>query len=153
MVEANGSKAFDDAFELIRKDPYLRAVVKVARSYGISPKRFMGWEPKVYTSPGVMRQEEEWDEETRLLALAYEAWETSLCSGCGHLLSECTDIENEGLYRVGAPTRCHACTAKQIAAEMYQKEAPQPEALLFGVSLHVRDRQDAEVVSHGDSAG
>lgn len=136
LIHMDHSEALEAAFELVSEDPYLRAVIKAARGYGISPRRFLGWEPKItireYPGRMIHQSEPEWDEETRAVVLAYEMWERELCTGCGHPYASTTDPENEGRYRVKAPIRCHACTAREIAAEAFA-EVPQSSALLFQV--------------------
>ncbi|HWU21559.1 MAG TPA: hypothetical protein VN088_08540 [Nocardioides sp.] len=51
------------------------------------------------------------------------AEEAETCSGCGQPLTESTDARNEFEY-VPTVFRCHGCTAKDSAAEKYQKEKP-----------------------------
>lgn len=127
---------FEQALDMVKSDPSLRAVIKTARSYGISPRRFLGWEPAWTERGGVSRPEPEWDEDSRLLALAFVAWESALCSGCGRPLEECTDAESEDRYRVPAPLRCHACAARSMVSKMYADADPHPETLLFEIQYN-----------------
>lgn len=61
--------------------------------------------------------ESEWSplEQDRMLALAQ--YEASLCPMCGGPISECTDQENEGRFKVDPPTRCHRKTAQIMAMD------------------------------------
>jgi hypothetical protein len=63
--------------------------------------------------------------------LALAQYRDTLCPSCGLPMQECMSAANEEKY-VAEPRRCHATTARLIAAERY-KDAPQAPALLFGV--------------------
>jgi len=76
--------------------------------------------------------EPKWLDEDRAWAVALVSEENETCAGCGHPLSECTDPRNEFGYD-GTAWRCHACTAKDKAAERYRDAAP-------GLYLTVRRR-------------
>jgi hypothetical protein len=78
--------------------------------------------------------ESEWDPEQQEMMLALLAYENSLCPLCGRPLSVCSDPANEGRWKVGPPTRCHASTAVSVARADYDK-APNAGALLFGAEL------------------
>jgi hypothetical protein len=133
--------ALDEALEQVKDDPSLRAVLQTARSWGVAPSRLMGREPAVTAVPDRdgwrLVREPEWTDEDRDLALALDAYESGLCSGCRQPLSESTDPDNEGRYKTDLPIRCHACTALGIGAEPYE-ESNQPQALRFGVQLKPR---------------
>ena len=133
-----------DAFDRISQDAGLRAVLKTARAWGVSPRRFLGWEPTrihthVYANGSLIRTvesvEDEWDDENRDLAIAYAMWEADLCPGCQRLMSETTKASNEGLYVASTAIRCHACTAHGQASDVYA-DSPQPQALFIPVELH-----------------
>jgi hypothetical protein len=128
-----------DALERLRNDPGLRAVVETARAWGVSPRRFSGWEPAVTVTPlqgGGWRvvREPEWDDESQELALALAAYEADLCPGCRQPLSETTLPEREGRYKAQLAVRCHRCTASSIGADVYA-ETPHAQALLLPVEL------------------
>lgn len=134
----------EDYLEQITTDATLRAVLRAARSWGVSPGRFLGNEPaRTYTLERddvgrvariVEHTDPEWDGQSRELALALEAYEVGLCSGCRQPLSETTDPAAEGRYVSDPPILCHACTALSIGAEPYQEHA-HAQALRFGVRL------------------
>lgn len=142
---------FDSVYERVRDDAGLRAVLKAARTWGISPRRFLGWEPivthgHVYDCGRLVRTvvttEVEWDEENRNLAMALAMYEADLCPGCSQPMSETTKRENEGLYVAERAIRCHWCTASHMASEMYA-ESPQPRALFVPVTLRSAENADA----------
>lgn len=57
----------------------------------------------------------------RLLVLALQIYEDSLCTGCGQLLSECTDADLEDHWTtLPLATRCYACTALARRAREYE---------------------------------
>jgi hypothetical protein len=141
----------DDMFDRVSNDPGLRALLKTARAWGVSPRRFLGWEPArtfthVYDNGVLIRtvetREEEWDEETRDLAIAFAMWESDLCPGCNSPMTETLASDNEGLYVADAPMRCHSCTAREQTADAYA-DTPQANALLIPVTLHKRMIPDA----------
>lgn len=78
-----------------------------------------------------------------MLAQALVWYEANLCSGCGQPLWESMDPANEGRYSVGAPHRCHACTAVQLAMKPYEKAAADPEV---GMAAPEALRFSAELV-------
>ena len=82
----------------------------------------------------VSRAEPEWDLDQRGLMLALAEAERGECAGCGHPLGESTDPKHEGRYKVDPPTRCHSCTALQIAYEK-AKDYKHPEALRWNAHL------------------
>lgn len=132
---------FDLIVQRVRDDAGLRAVLKTARTWGISPRRFMGWEPRqtfaqVYENDRLVRAvvttEIEWDDDSRNLAMAFAVYESDLCPGCSQPMSETTLAENEGAFIPGPAIRCHWCTVSNMASEMYA-EAPHAQALFVPV--------------------
>lgn len=125
------------------RDP-LRQMLQAARAWGVSPRRFLGWEPARITvyernnAGQVVRatvtQEPEWSEEDQDMALALANYEADLCGGCGHPLWETTQPDNEDRYRARAAIRCHRCTASLQAQESYET-SPHPGALLIPIEL------------------
>lgn len=141
----------DDVFDRVSKDAGLRAVLKAARAWGVSPRRFLGWEPArmfthIYEGGVLVRTiegvEEEWDEENRDLVIAYAMWESDLCPGCQRPMSETMAAENEGLYIASAAVRCHSCTAHSQASGVYA-DSPHFEALFIPVKLRAKVNSDA----------
>lgn len=130
----------DEALDRVRADPALRAVLRTARDWGVSPRRFQGNEPTRRLIRDSRQQvvrvesEPEWDDDDRALALALTVYEADLCPGCQQPLSETTKLENQFKYQAQPAVRCHYCTASAIGAEQYQ-ESPQPGALLIPVEL------------------
>lgn len=129
-----------DPFERVASDPLLRQAIEAARSWGVSPSRFLGAE--VVTRHGydvgqrlaVSTTSPEWTDEDRELVFAFLAWEASLCPGCRHPLAETMKAENEERYRGVLEGRCHRCTALEIEQEKHQKK-DHPSALLVTVKL------------------
>lgn len=129
----------DDPLERVKHDPGLRAVLTAARAWGVSPRRFLGWEPTVHVTPQIrggwtLKADPEWDEESQALAVALAAYEADLCPGCQQPLSETTLPEREGQYVAQLAVRCHRCTASSIGAEKYA-DTPHAQALLLPVEL------------------
>jgi hypothetical protein len=128
----------NDALERVRGDAFLRAQLRTARAWGVSPGRFLGREPArrlVYDAlgrPVRVEAEPEWLDSDRDLALALTVYEADACPGCGQPLSETTLPEREGRYKAGLAVRCHHCTASALGAEVY-RESSQPSALLIPV--------------------
>lgn len=128
--------------ENLASDPAVRRALKVAQSWGISPRRFAGWEPALITTyqhdeggrivRSVTTPEPEWDEDDRQLALDLAEYESALCGACGHPLTETTAPENETAYVAGPAVRCHRCTAAERAQSAYQ-DSPQPGALMIPI--------------------
>lgn len=121
-------------------DPGHRAALIAARSWGVSPSRFLGEEPVTvftHTEYGQMVSSQpgpEWTDDDRDAAIALMTWESTLCPGCRQPLEETTKAENETRYRTELPIRCHYCTASEIGQESAQSH-PHPGALLIPVSL------------------
>jgi len=103
-------------------DPTLRAVVKAARAWGISPSRFMGSRPET----------PEWTPRDRELAFALMEYEAGLCPGGPHVLAETSKPEYEGAFvpEDPEPIRCHECTAAALLSELLEKRE-NPAGLLL----------------------
>jgi hypothetical protein len=120
-------------------DPVHRAVLMTARSWGVSPSRFIGEEPvTVYTrtTSGQLvssRPGPEWSDDDRDAALGLAEYEASLCPGCSAPLAETTDPANENRYKTTAML-CHRCVASDIASTAYQAH-PHPNALMISTEL------------------
>lgn len=130
--------------KLNAEHPVDRAVLETARSWGVSPSRFLG-EPKedvtVYTrndNGEIVRSStfkaREWTDDDVEGALSLHKWESGLCPGCKKPMSECMAPENEFRYEATDPVRCHACTTRSAASEGY-RESPHPSALFIPVEL------------------
>jgi hypothetical protein len=136
------------------ENPVDRAVLETARSWGVSPSRFLG-EPKedvtVYTrneTGDVVRSStfkaREWTDEDVESALSLHKYENSLCPGCKKPMAECMAPENEFRYEAEKPVRCHACTTRASASEGY-RESPHPSALFIPVGLKKENDDDPEI--------
>lgn len=105
-------------------DEYDWRALRVARAWGVSPRRFLGVEPVrtvTYTRDDAGRivsaritVEPEWDEDDRTVAFALEDYEARLCGGCGDDLDETTKTENEGAYEPLPAILCFRCKEKQL---------------------------------------
>lgn len=125
-------------------NPGLRAELEAARSWGVSLRRFSGWEPDSVTTyeydpdgrlvRTVTTVDPEWDGAERDNALALAAYEADLCPGCRRPMAETTDPANEARYVADAAIRCHCCTAQDSARKAYE-ESPSPSALFIPVHL------------------
>ena len=111
-------------------DPTLRAVVKAARAWGVSPSRFMGARRIVtyeYDSPSgrllAAVETPEWTEEDRELAFALEEHEAGLCPGGDHVLAETSKPEYQDAFLPDkdSEVRCHECTGQALVAEILDK--------------------------------
>ena len=122
-------------------DPTLRAVVKAARAWGISPSRFLGAKHVVtheYDAAGrLVRSTEtpEWTVEDRELAFALMEYEAGLCPGCNQPLSETSHPDHQDAYRPEHPVRCHYCTSQAIMSETAEKQYEKMAGLLFSFKL------------------
>jgi len=109
-------------------DPALRAVVKAARAWGISPSRFLGAKHVVtheYDAAGrLVRSTEtpEWTVEDREFAFALVEYEAGLCPGCNQPLDETSRADHQDAYRPEEPIRCHYCTAQALISESAQEQ-------------------------------
>lgn len=78
--------------------------------------------------------EPEWDEQTRELALAYDA--VDICPRCGGPAYLCRDPELADQWEATAPVRCHRLTALRLAQRgVTEKTNPVVEALMWGTVL------------------
>jgi hypothetical protein len=134
----------DEAYEQVRADATLRAVLKAARSWGVAPSTFLGRAARLDLAvterdaagrpARYVDARPAWDDDDRILALALEEYERGICDGCGYPLEETTDPLNEGRYIARQAIRCHACTAQgQGAAVM--GEVPHSHALRIPVEF------------------
>lgn len=119
-------------------------MLQAARAWGVSPRRFLGWEPErttvwQYSDAGrigrtVETMEPEWSEEDRELALALAEYEALLCPGCGGDLEETTKKENEEGYEPLPALICWKCVEGQRLEKQKQKMREQRgDALLLNV--------------------
>ena len=126
-------------------DPTLREIVRLARSYGTSPSRFMG-RPALTTTTyqhapdgrvlaSTTEADPDWTEHDRALAMALADYERDACPGCGYSMAETTAPEAEERFVPGQPIRCHRCTAAAQAAQIHKTDY-HPTAVFYGV----RDR-------------
>lgn len=145
-VEHDGGLAF--FVSRLRADVNLRRDIETARAFGVSPRRFWGWEPKQVTSyeydesgqmiRSVTRTEAEWDDVQHALAFAVQQIEDETCAGCGQPTGEAysplADPSNHGkqwAYKA-VSKRCHGCTAMAKKQEKL-KDAAYGAALRFPV--------------------
>jgi len=106
----------------------------VAKSLGISVKRFMGWEPTrivdyEYDDGGrllrsVETTEAEWDGEQRAWMQALADLQGQLCSGCGGYLEDTLRPDVE--YVADHPLRCHKCEALEIRRDQIRETVRHP---------------------------
>lgn len=106
-------------------DPTLRAVVKAARAWGVSPSRFLGSRPET----------PEWTDQDRELALALDEYEAGLCPGCQQPLDETSDPEHSDAYRPQEPIRCHYCKMQALVSETASKQHENTAGLYFPLRL------------------
>ena len=91
---------------VVASDPALRQDLRIARSLGVSLRRFWGWEPATH---GDIR-EAEFDAWERALWRAFDQWESDRCPDCGQAMSQ-------SLWRIISDDRprwrggYHECTA------------------------------------------
>lgn len=127
----------DEALDRVRADPALRAVLRTARDWGVSPRRFQGNEPTRRLIRDSRQQvvrvesEPEWDDDDRALAMALTLYEADACPGCGHQLSETTQKKRAFRYFPQEAIRCHYCTAQAMAAEAIEKTGQRPTSALL----------------------
>jgi hypothetical protein len=135
MSQGNGFAA------RVADDASLRAVLRAARSCGVSLSTFLGAKrvtTHFYGDGGRLvrsETESEWTRDDREAALALMAWEADLCPGCNQPLSETTSPENEERYVARPPLLCHRCVATESAAKKWENHA-HPGALLIPIELN-----------------
>lgn len=109
----------------------------MARSLGISVKRFLGWEPTTTVTHeyetglrvrSTETREAEWDDEQRGWMLALSDLEDQSCPGCGGWLAHTTSIEMSDNYIAEHPLRCHRCEALAVRRKT-MRDKPNVEAL------------------------
>ncbi len=122
-------------------DPTLRAVVKAARAWGISPSRFMGARHVTryeYDMGGriiAAIETPEWTEEDRELAFALEEYEAQ-CDPEGHYLPETSKPEYQDAYQPEPPIRCHYCKTQAVVSETAPKQHGDTDGLYFPITLN-----------------
>lgn len=100
----------------VKDDPTLRQDLRIARSLGISLRRFWGWEPHTYTHDGRTIPEAEYDEWERALWRALEMWEQDRCPGCGQAMSESIwPAKKDRPHYRGGFHECSGCLAIEVA--------------------------------------
>lgn len=100
---------------------------------GISVKRLRGWEPVEVTEHEYDEQgrllratttrEPEWDEQERATLYAWLEDRQDRCSGCGHPLSESTDLDTAGQWAASSQV-CLACLAAHNLRKGAKSDAP-----------------------------
>ena len=128
----------------LARDGALRAELEAARAWGVSWRRFCGWEPArttiyEYDDAGrlvrsITRVESEWDDLDRQAALTLAEFEADLCPGCRRPMAETTSPDHEFSYRAGHAIRCHRCTATARASEAYE-DSPVSSALFIPIEF------------------
>jgi hypothetical protein len=142
----------DDPYERIAADPLLRQAIEAARSWGVSPSRFLGADVVTrheYDAVGRLAASitaSEWTADDRELVFAFLAWEAALCPGCRHPLAETMAAENEERYRGKLEGRCHRCTRLEIEQEKHAKK-DHAGALLLSVTLADPEPEASDVAS------
>lgn len=126
---------------------------------GISPRRFLGEEPKVitryhYDDQGriaytVETREPEWDAHNRAVVAAYLDYRTELHS-CGRPLSEALHVEGrpDPDYVVGELT-CTACAA----SDRYVKKHHPKDGLPSASVMQVYSRAEAQAIARRQREG
>lgn len=122
----------------------LRAELEAARSWGVSWKRFCGWEPVTTTTyrydpdgrllGATTVTEAEWDDLGRAAVYALMRLEADLCPGCGCPLAVTAAPENEFRWQEGATVRCHRCAGTETVQKSYEND-PHPGSLLIAMEL------------------
>lgn len=137
-------------------NPGLRVTLEAARSWGVSPSRFLGREPSSVTVHeyddcgrlvrSVTTAGPEWGPEDHELALSLLEYEARLCPGCGGHAAETTAAEHEFAY-VADAVLCHRCAAIGREHAKWAKAGSAPHAML--VSARLRE----EAPDGGSEAG
>lgn len=119
--------------------PRERFRLKVAERFGVSPRRFEGWEPTethkhydaddTYTGKTIVTREPEYDDNTRSRLMALVAWDARCCTTCGNYDS--LDPQGATGHTVTAPDgrvfeveiyRCITCGVEQWARRQWGEE-------------------------------
>lgn len=118
--------------------------MEAAARWGVSWRRFNGWEPTETTVyeydqqsrlvRSVTTSEPEWDEDGRAYATSLVIYEHSLCA-CGWPQAMTTGPESDGRFHPGEPVVCYRCRAIERGAEDV-KDDPQRGAMRFSVTDH-----------------
>lgn len=129
-------------------NPRLRTELEAARSWGVSWRRFCGWEPVRTTTfryddvgdlvEAVTVTEPEWDDVGREAVYALMRLDADLCPGCRQPLAVTAAAENEFRWQEGASVRCHRCVAAEVVQKTYEGD-PHPGALLVAIELKPED--------------
>jgi hypothetical protein len=122
-----------------------RAILKTARSWGVSPSVLMGKVPvttliPVETGGFTVHRESDWTQEDIQAAISLTTYESNACPGCGDQLSETTDPDNQFQYVADLPIRCHKCTAIHSKSEALNNSARPGDVIsaLF-ITAHKKD--------------
>ena len=102
--------------------------MEAARSWGVPHS--------VLTGRVVADGQPLWTAQDTALAVALTAVEAATCQ-CGHDRRESMDPKNEYQYTAEA-VRCHACAARDRAAESYAKQ----DGLMAGLAFDVKHKSD-----------
>lgn len=96
----------------------MRTDLAIARSLGVSLRRFNGWEPTTVTTTRpdgttITTRDPEFDAWERSLWIAFDAWEKQYCPGCGTpyergLWDNDAEPDKRPRWRVGM-YRCRPC--------------------------------------------
>jgi hypothetical protein len=78
----------------------------------------------------VSEVEPEWDDQSRAEAIILLDIEADTCSGCGQPLSETTQPEAFGGYKVDGAIRCNGCDALRLGQKEHA-DVPHFHALRF----------------------
>jgi len=102
--------------------------VEAARSWGVPHS--------ILTGRAVADGQPLWTTQDTALAVALTAIEAATCA-CGHDRRESMDAANEYAYTAVA-VRCHACAARDRAAEAYAKQ----DGLMAGLAFTVKRKDE-----------
>lgn len=145
----------------IRDSGELRAEIEAARAWGISRRRFLGWEPRRITRyehddegrivRSITETEPEWDDNERAWAIALLEVEADTCKGCGQPLSETLQPEAYQGYEASDGAACQGCKAVRRKQDAYAKaKDPDLPILRFAVTRTWQPPDiDAEEVARG----
>lgn len=135
-------------------DPTLRAVVKAARAWGVSPSKFMGARTITtyeYRPDGKIAraiQSPEWTDQDREFAYALEDYEAGYCPGGPHPLAEMSKAEYEEAWVPDTENeaRCHLCAAKALVTKLLeQRERSAGVSIPLKLDLDIVERNKQPV--------